>query len=112
MSNTKKITADAVQNPVAVATIPAPIEQTPVIKKFGKAKLVGFRYLDKWCTVSLADGTHGIVGDADRYPFGVMLTLKGSGIELSYQHTGEKTVIGKDGVSRTYQRYTMEWSLE
>jgi hypothetical protein len=105
--SSKKLVADATSQEEKSASVSA-----NAVKKSGKSALKGFRYIGKWCSVTLKDGVEGLVGTAEQFPFAVLLGLKGSGIELSYVWIGERTISSGDGTSRTYQQYSMLWNLE
>ena len=89
---------------VADATNVAPVA-TP--KETGHSIVVGFRYIGKWAHVELKNGVKGIVGSAEQFPFGSLLTLKGSGMECRYERLSDKTTA-----TGTYKRYSLTWSVE
>lgn len=91
----------------AVINVPNVADATnavaPAIGAKGRSIVTGFHYRKSWCHVSLKNGISGIVGDSVTFPFGVMLSLKGTASVVSYERLSDK-----DG----YQRYALEWSLE
>ena len=80
----------------------------------GRGTVTSFRYLEGkdgkiWCQVTIASKVSGIIGSQKVYKFRDMLALKDSGIQVSYQTTGENWT---DRNNKVHPRYRLEWSLE
>ena len=71
--------------------------------KSGVSTLKSFRYYDGLTFVTLNNGVTGIVGSSTDFPFPIMLGLKGTSVELTYDWQ-KKTDKG-------YDQYRLEWSL-
>ena len=69
----------------------------------GTSKLKGFRYYKGLCFATLINGIQGCIGESTDYPFATMLSLKGQGCTLQYEHTGTR-----DG----YENYRLSWDLQ
>lgn len=80
-------------------------ESKTAIAASGKSAISTFRYTKDYCLVTLKNGVQGILGKTTDCPLGVMLSLKGQGIEIAYKKADPKQ-------GDVLERYWLSWSME